>query len=308
MIARETLVRSGRTLLGVLTLAFVALFVVQAVPGLVGAEHSYVVLTGSMEPAINPGDSVIVDEVAPEEVRTGDVITFRDGADDPPVTHRVVEVVETDGEVRYRTAGDNNDNVDAGLVHPDDLIGKVWFTIPFVGYVTQFANTPAGAAVLVGVPIALLVLSELWVRSGPVVVTSATSSAHSSGADVPPSSDRDAADESPTAGVAPAGSSTDGAEPVDAPSTDENAISLGTTDLALGTLGFGSFTVYATYVAFQDTTGVSVGAAVTAGIATAFHLTAIGLLTFSGPEEGPTPAGDVPETNTDEPVGGGSDD
>lgn len=293
MIARETLERGGRTLLGVLTLAFVALFVVQAAPGLVGAEHSYVVLTGSMEPAINPGDSVIVDEVAPEAVRAGDVVTFRDGADDPPVTHRVVEVVAVDGEVRYRTAGDNNDNVDAGLVHPDDLIGKVWFTIPLVGYVTQFANTPAGVAVLVGVPVALLVLSELWVRSGPVVVTSATAGGHGadtagSDAHVSPPSDRDAADASPA--------------------DDQDAISLGRTDLALGTLGFGSFTVYATYVAVQDPTGVSVGVAVTAGIATAFHLAAIGLLTFSGPADDPTPAGDAPEVTADEPVGGGSDD
>ncbi|MCW8171877.1 signal peptidase I [Natrialba swarupiae] len=71
-------------------IAIVVPFVIYAVPGVIGAEYSFVVLTGSMAPAIDPGDVVIVGETEPTTIESGDVITFvRDGAD-TPVTHRVV--------------------------------------------------------------------------------------------------------------------------------------------------------------------------------------------------------------------------
>ncbi|TKX83266.1 hypothetical protein EXE43_25160, partial [Halorubrum sp. SS5] len=40
--------------------AIVVPFVVFAVPQVVGADQSYVVLSGSMEPAMSPGDVIIV--------------------------------------------------------------------------------------------------------------------------------------------------------------------------------------------------------------------------------------------------------
>ena len=59
--------------LGVIVLiALVAPFLIYAVPGVVGAEHGFVVLTGSMSPAIEPGDVVIVDETDPDAVEMQD--------------------------------------------------------------------------------------------------------------------------------------------------------------------------------------------------------------------------------------------
>jgi signal peptidase len=53
-------------LLGVVVLvALVVPFVVFAVPQVVGAEHSYVVLTSSMSPTYEAGDGVIVNEIPP---------------------------------------------------------------------------------------------------------------------------------------------------------------------------------------------------------------------------------------------------
>ncbi|WP_049894090.1 S26 family signal peptidase [Salinarchaeum sp. Harcht-Bsk1] len=61
----------------VVLLALVVPFVIYAVPGVVGAEQSYVILSGSMEPALSPGDAIVVDDTAPSAIEEGDVVTFR---------------------------------------------------------------------------------------------------------------------------------------------------------------------------------------------------------------------------------------
>lgn len=155
---KETMVQ-GAVLLVVV--AIVAPFVVFAVPQAVGADASFVVLTGSMEPKIGTGDAVVVADVIPRNVERGDVITFLRPGEETPTTHRVVEVAEVDGRTAWITKGDNNEDVDSGFVTPGMLVGRVAFTLPFVGYVVQFANTPLGAALFVVLPVGLFVASEL---------------------------------------------------------------------------------------------------------------------------------------------------
>lgn len=149
--------------LGILLLLVIVVpFVIYALPGLAGADGSYVVLSGSMEPSIGVGDVVIVDEVEPATIEEGDVITYhRDGAE-KPTTHRVVEITQQDGERAFVTQGDNNDQPDASPVPAGALIGEVSITIPYIGYVIEFVNTPTGFIGLVVIPLLLLLISELW--------------------------------------------------------------------------------------------------------------------------------------------------
>jgi signal peptidase len=149
--------------LGILMLiAVVVPFVVFAVPGVAGAGESYVVLSGSMEPTISTGDVVLVDDVDPADVEERDVITYlRDGAD-TPTTHRVVGINEEEGELSFVTKGDANEDPDAAPVAASEVMGRVVFTIPYIGYVIEFVNTPAGFISLVIVPFVLLLLSEMY--------------------------------------------------------------------------------------------------------------------------------------------------
>lgn len=146
----------------VVLLAFVIPFFVYAVPGVVGADHSFVVLSGSMEPEISPGDVVIVQETDATAVESGDVVTYVRDEEGTPVTHRVIGIEERNGHVAFETKGDANPEPDSGLVPGENLIGTVTLTIPYIGYIIQFTNTPEGFALLVGLPIGLLVLSEVW--------------------------------------------------------------------------------------------------------------------------------------------------
>jgi signal peptidase len=156
-----------------LLIAIVIPFVIYAMPITVGADHSFVVLTASMTPAIAPGDVVIVADRDPATIGEGDVITFTRGDNEIPVTHRVTAIVESASGVAFETKGDANSDPDASFVPASNVVGTVILTIPYIGYVIQFTNTPYGFAALVAVPIGLFVVSELWTlyRQQSVTVT-----------------------------------------------------------------------------------------------------------------------------------------
>jgi signal peptidase len=148
----------------VLLVSIVALVGIITVPALAGGANSFVVLSESMEPALAPGDVVVVRSVPPSAIEEGDVVTYR--ATDPVgdagrdrLTHRVVEKRQTESSVVYRTRGDANDRPDPALVSHEQVVGTVWFHVPLVGHLVLFAQRPLGLAVLVVGP-GLLLLGD----------------------------------------------------------------------------------------------------------------------------------------------------
>ncbi|GGG70042.1 hypothetical protein GCM10011374_38220 [Kocuria dechangensis] len=102
------------------------------------------VLSGSMEPAYSPGDLVVVKPTPAEEIRVGQVMTYQLRSGDPTrVTHRVVSrSVGSDGETVFVTKGDNNDTADDTPVRAVQVVGTVWYTIPWLGWVNQVITGP----------------------------------------------------------------------------------------------------------------------------------------------------------------------
>jgi signal peptidase len=142
-------------------------FVLTAVvvfPQIVGASGSYVVLSGSMSPTIHAGDVVISRHVETTAIEAGDVIVFEDGSVSPSdrTTHRVVNVIHRDDGVFFETKGDGNENPHANLVPADDVIGRVWFHVPYIGHLMMFARSRMGLLSLVIVPCLLLVVTEAY--------------------------------------------------------------------------------------------------------------------------------------------------
>jgi len=115
-----------------------------------------IVLSGSMEPAVYPGDVVIIREQAAEKYKIGDVASYLDGR--TIFTHRIVG--EENG--MFVLKGDNNNTAD-DTVRPEQFVGKVLLTIPRVGVAMVFLKRPAGMAFL-----ALLVL--LYIYGGNICV------------------------------------------------------------------------------------------------------------------------------------------
>ena len=125
---------------------------------------SYKLLTvqsGSMEPVIRTGSLVIVQPQTTYYI--GDVITTSKPADRKvSVTHRIVEVKMKDNKVSsYVTKGDANKTADTEERLPEQVVGKVLFSIPYLGYPVAFAKTQTGLIILVVIPGTLIVYSEL---------------------------------------------------------------------------------------------------------------------------------------------------
>lgn len=117
------------------------------------------VLSGSMEPTFLTGSIIAVKPLDLEEKMSlvpEDIITFQT-ADDMLITHRVIDVVHSGDHVLYETKGDNNQTADLDLVLADNVVAKYsGFTIPFIGYFINFAQSKEGSAILLLVPGLLL--------------------------------------------------------------------------------------------------------------------------------------------------------
>src|SRR3989344_717141 len=119
-----------------------------------------IVQSGSMEPAIGVGALVFIR--TSESYRAGDVVAFGDRSSSAiATTHRVVSVGSENGRAVYTTKGDANEEADSQLVLKSDVIGKVFVSVPYAGFVLDFARQPLGFALLIGVPALLVILAEL---------------------------------------------------------------------------------------------------------------------------------------------------
>ena len=106
-----------------------------------------VVVSDSMEPALNEGDLIFVRGIDPEHIKAGsindkngDIIVFDahglwEGAPDGLIVHRVVDRYKKDGRWHFLTKGDANWHVDFAWVPEGRILGKVIGKIPYIGWV-----------------------------------------------------------------------------------------------------------------------------------------------------------------------------
>ena len=125
----------------------------------IGGIFPLIVCTDSMSPDINGGDLIFCKQEKIDEIKVGDVISFFDpaGSNSSIVTHRVVEIIDKDGDISFKTKGDANNIADELLVTEDDLIGVYKTKIPNLGYVALFIQTPKGMVISILCPIILLI-------------------------------------------------------------------------------------------------------------------------------------------------------
>ena len=125
----------------------------------IGGTFPLIVLTDSMYPDIKSGDLIICNTAEAEDVKVNDVISFFDPAGNGTsiVTHRVIEIVEDDGEIFFRTRGDNNNTEDKELVPAENLVGVYKMRIAGAGHIAMFMQSTTGLIICVVLPIILLV-------------------------------------------------------------------------------------------------------------------------------------------------------
>ncbi len=112
----------------------------------------YTIISPSMEPRIKVYDVILDTRVDdPTKIKRGDVITFISSgslSSGMTITHRVVDIIQTDEGLRFITKGDNNQTADGAAVLPENILGKTLLKIPMLGRV-QFFLANRGAWVIV---------------------------------------------------------------------------------------------------------------------------------------------------------------
>lgn len=151
MVVEKIEIKNTTTISKILKIVVIGLFIILALNILTAKSdklfqiigyRSYTVLSGSMEPEFYPGDLVITNHKSKTDINLDDIVTFRDN-EGVIITHRIVE--EVDGG--YITQGDNNNVEDTDVLKKENLIGKVKFSIPKVGYLMNFLSKPIIIAV-----------------------------------------------------------------------------------------------------------------------------------------------------------------
>ena len=118
----------------------------------------FTVISPSMSPNIPTGSLVYVAHTT--DIKENDVITYKLDANTLS-THRVIELVPDVNDpsvILYRTKGDANTDPDKQLVSKDQLVGKVVFAIPMLGYVADYIQHPPGSFVAIAVSVALIIV------------------------------------------------------------------------------------------------------------------------------------------------------
>lgn len=185
------------TLLVVLMILMAVLLVGVRVGGL----QPLYVMSGSMEPAFHVGSLIFVQKTDPAKIEVGDPITYTINEEGDYSTHRVIDiatfetgtrqvldendqpVLDEDGDLMYEeypleetcyyfyTKGDANASADGTPVYYKNVVGVPKMTIPYLGYLAHWLQTPKGRIMGISIALVIVILTFLpdllkWVDEG----------------------------------------------------------------------------------------------------------------------------------------------
>lgn len=116
-----------------------------------------IVLSGSMQPVIMPGDVVVNREQATDKYEIGDVVTYLEG--NISYTHRIIG----EEEGLFVLKGDNN-NIADEKVADSQLIGKVILIIPKIGLGILYLKTLPGFVIMIILLLLFIYGEEIWLK------------------------------------------------------------------------------------------------------------------------------------------------
>ena len=106
---------------------------------IISGAKGYAVITDSMVPVFKKGDIVFVKETDFSSVNEGDILTVSFPDSSGYFTHRVVSVDRDAG--MFRTKGDANESEDPQPSTAEQIVGKVWYSVPLLGYISIFISS-----------------------------------------------------------------------------------------------------------------------------------------------------------------------
>ncbi len=132
---KQNAVRKGKSFGAIGTVFTVVIVILVAM--LISCQFRFgalVIATESMTGEINKGDMIIYERYDDQAIKEGQVIVFLQN--ESRIVHRVVQIENIGGEVRYYTKGDANEDLDDGYRLESDIVGLTDLKISFIGYPT----------------------------------------------------------------------------------------------------------------------------------------------------------------------------
>ena len=171
LLKKLTKIRENNVLFSILILALLIIGVLLFREILiVGLKTPYPLQTptsGSMIPTLNIGDLLIVQGVDGDKVFAdpvdGDIIVFNPPRYNPDylVVHRAIEKFFEDGEWIFRTKGDANTSQDPWNISEEQVVGRVIWVIPYLGYIKIYLGQPIGIIITLILLLFLLFIDDI---------------------------------------------------------------------------------------------------------------------------------------------------
>ena len=135
-------------LIGLASLVLLVLTLLVAVPRVTHGA-ALTVLTGSMRPTL-PVNSVLIERpVNPAHLRVGDIVTYQQQPGRAVyITHRVAAIDRSTSPAMFTFKGDANRVADPMPVPATAIRGKVWFDVPYAGWLRPASGFRSAAMVL----------------------------------------------------------------------------------------------------------------------------------------------------------------
>lgn len=115
--------------------------------------NTYTIRTESMEPVLNVGDIVVVEDITPQEIQVGDIVAFyvdvtNDGEDDV-IIHYIDEIIQFDEDTLvFKSKPEISNLQDRWTIEEHDIIGIYAYRVENIGKILLFLNSWVGRIVL----------------------------------------------------------------------------------------------------------------------------------------------------------------
>lgn len=119
----------------------------------------YSVTSGSMSPNIKVGSLILVKPL--KNYSVNDIVTMKTSEPKKTLTHRIVGKITRNNQFVFETKGDANKSKDLENLLSQNIIGKVFFVIPYLGFPISYSKTLPGLIFLIIIPATIIIYSEV---------------------------------------------------------------------------------------------------------------------------------------------------
>lgn len=120
--------------------------------------RSFVVVSGSMQPALPVGSVVYV--IPQAQYFVGSIVAYTNAATQT-VTHRIVSINDKADGRYYRLKGDANNTPDSDEIKGSSVIGMSFLHVPYLGRLVQILRKPFGFVGFIVIPTFAYIVYEL---------------------------------------------------------------------------------------------------------------------------------------------------